>query len=149
MLVNFTQFLLDNKDKENFIDLATKELMKYLPEDERTEDYARCILRLLKREEIHLTNDVTVNLLLHVVCKNEEKVELTPTEVKIMELLASNVDDVVTFDEMILKIWGFADKDIVKVNISNLRRKLGLDIISVPTLGYTVRKETNTMTPLN
>lgn len=141
MLVEYTQFLFDNRSRDDFIPIAIEELKKYLPADERTDEYARSILRLLKREEIHLTDNVTVNLILHVACKNDEKIELTPTELKLVELLASNVNDVVTYDVIINRMWGFGDKELVKVNISHLRRKLGLKIIAIPRIGYMVKKE--------
>lgn len=141
MLVDYTQFLFENKNKENFIELAIEELKRRLPEDERNDEYARSILRLLKREEVHLSDNVTVNLMLHVACKNEERVELTPTELKILELLASNKDYVVKYEDIIKEVWGYGDREVLKVNISNLRRKLGLTIHTIARTGYMVEKE--------
>lgn len=140
MLVEFAQFLFENKDNPNLVDIATKEIMKYLPEDERREDYARGMLRILENENINLTDNVCISPILHVCCKNGELVPLTPTEFKIIEILAYNVDRIVTYDKLINTVWGFGDKEALKVNICNLRHKLKLNILTFKNVGYMVQK---------
>ena len=57
-----------------------------------------------------------------------EEVKLTQTEYNIVELLASHSGRVLTYTEIINKIWRYADPGSVKklqVNMANIRRKLG------------------------
>lgn len=57
-----------------------------------------------------------------------EVVKLTQTEYNIVELLASHSGKVLTYTEIINKIWRYADPGSVKklqVNMANIRKKLG------------------------
>ncbi len=57
-----------------------------------------------------------------------EEVKLTQTEYNIVELLASYSGKVLTYTEIINKIWRYADPGSVKklqVNMANIRKKLG------------------------
>lgn len=57
-----------------------------------------------------------------------EEVKLTQTEYNIVELLASHSGRVLTYTEIINKIWRYADSGSVKklqVNMANIRKKLG------------------------
>lgn len=57
-----------------------------------------------------------------------EEVKLTQTEYNIVELLSVHAGRVLTYSEIIRKIWGYADSGSIKklqVNMANIRRKLG------------------------
>ncbi len=57
-----------------------------------------------------------------------EEVKLTQTEYNIVELLAAHSGKVLTYTEIINKIWRYADPGSVKklqVNMANIRKKLG------------------------
>lgn len=57
-----------------------------------------------------------------------EEVKLTQTEYNIVELLSVHAGRVLTYSEIIRKIWGYADSGSTKklqVNMANIRRKLG------------------------
>lgn len=56
------------------------------------------------------------------------EVKLTQTEFNIVELLSVHAGRVLTYSEIIRKIWGYADSGSTKklqVNMANIRRKLG------------------------
>ena len=56
-----------------------------------------------------------------------EEIKLTHTEYKIVELLILNLGKVLTYNEIIKKIWGYCDEGSIKklqVNIANARKKL-------------------------
>lgn len=56
------------------------------------------------------------------------EVKLTQTEYNIVELLSIHAGRVLTYSEIIKKIWGYADSGSTKklqVNMANIRRKLG------------------------
>ncbi len=56
-------------------------------------------------------------------------VELTPTEWRILACLFRDRDRVVTFQQLLEQVWGMGyganDRRLLKVHVSNLRRKLG------------------------
>ena len=57
-----------------------------------------------------------------------EKVKLTQTEYNIVELLSIHAGRVLTYTEIVKKIWGYCDSGSIKklqVNMANIRKKLG------------------------
>ena len=57
-----------------------------------------------------------------------EEVRLTQTEYNIVELLSTHPGRVLTYSEIINKIWRYADPGSIKklqVNMANIRKKLG------------------------
>jgi two-component system KDP operon response regulator KdpE len=74
----------------------------------------------------------------------------TPTEYELLCLLAAHAGAVLTHEQLMYEIWGANDKrtvHLLRVNISNLRRKLDADpsyprfISTEPSIGYRLRAE--------
>jgi len=72
-------------------------------------------------------------------------VRLTPTQGKLLRLLATNADNVCTLEQIVLYVWGFSDvgdTSLIKSHIYHLRKKIEQDpndphyILTVPGLGY-------------
>jgi DNA-binding response OmpR family regulator len=72
-------------------------------------------------------------------------VQLTPTESKLLHMLAVNANDVCTADQIVTHIWGYDDADaasLIRSLIRRLRKKLEPDpskprfIVTVPKIGY-------------
>lgn len=68
---------------------------------------------------------------------------LTPTESKLLYLLAINVNQVCTAEQIITYVWGYeGDSSLIKAHIRHLRMKVELDpgsprfIQTVPGVGY-------------
>lgn len=62
-----------------------------------------------------------------ILLRNQE-IKLTHTEYKIVELLTIHIGKVMTYNDIIRKIWGYNDCGSIKklqVNIANIRKKLG------------------------
>lgn len=85
-----------------------------------------------------LQNEVTVD---------SKKVPLTPTESKLLHLLAVNANTVCTADHIVAHIWGFGndgDSSLIKAHIRHLRQKIERDpsrptyLLTVPGVGYTL-----------
>lgn len=82
-----------------------------------------------------------------VVVRSDEKIELTSTELKLLEYLAAQRGRVVSKAQILAGVWGYEDYDpnIVEVHVSALRRKLeahGPRILhTVRGLGYVLRAE--------
>ncbi len=74
------------------------------------------------------TRDMIIEYDSRRVKKGEEEVKLTQTEYNIVELLSLHAGRVLTYTEIIKKIWGYSDSGSVKklqVNMANIRKKLG------------------------
>jgi DNA-binding response OmpR family regulator len=82
---------------------------------------------------------------------------LTPTECKLLHLLAVNANNVCTASQIVSHLWGLGndgDSSLIKAHIRHLRQKIELDpsnphyILTVPGVGYTLvrrhEKELNT-----
>ena len=72
---------------------------------------------------------------------------LTPTESKLLHLLAINASDVCSPDQIVTHVWGYdgdGDACLIKAHIRHLRQKIELDasnpqyILTVPGAGYTL-----------
>lgn len=72
-------------------------------------------------------------------------IRLTPTECKLIHLLAINAGNVCTLDQIVNYVWDFAEAGInglVRSHIYHLRRKIEMDtqdphyILTVPNIGY-------------
>jgi two-component system alkaline phosphatase synthesis response regulator PhoP len=64
------------------------------------------------------------------VTKNDQKVQLTPNEFKLLSYLYKNANQVLSRDQILEKVWGFeygGQTRIVDIHISHLRDKLEND----------------------
>lgn len=102
-------------------------------------------------EPVFKTDELLVDLAHRDVTSHGERVSLTPTEYDILRLLVQHAGKVLTHDQLIRSIWGTnqaSDEDdshLLRVNVSNLRRKLEADpsrphyIVTEPGVGYRLR----------
>jgi two-component system KDP operon response regulator KdpE len=100
---------------------------------------------------IFRAGDLEVDLVRRTVRLNNNTVQLTPTEYDLLKVLVRHVDKVLTHRQIIREVWGGAcyedDMHLVRVNVSNLRRKLEVDparprhILTEPGVGYRLRAE--------
>jgi DNA-binding response OmpR family regulator len=90
---------------------------------------------------------IQVDSLHNEVRVNGRTVRLTPTESKLLHLLAVNVSNVCTASQIVSHIWGFGndgDSCLIKAHIRHLRQKVEPDpakpryILTVPGVGYTM-----------
>ena len=88
---------------------------------------------------------VRVDLAKRLVTVEEKEVSLTPTEYDLLHLLIQNAGKVLTHRQLLFKVWGpgyESDPHLLRVNISNLRRKIEVDpsrpryIVTEPGVGY-------------
>lgn len=81
-----------------------------------------------------------------IVYREEEKVELTSLELKILNLLFLNINKVVSRMMILDKIWEWTGNDVddhtVTVYLKRIREKLGVDIITtIKGIGYRIDDE--------
>ena len=82
---------------------------------------------VVQEQKIIRVHDMEVNLVKRTVTLGGEEVRLTAKEFDLMELLMKNGSQIVSKEQLILKVWGYdsaAEDNNVEVYISFLRRKL-------------------------
>lgn len=92
---------------------------------------AKAILRRAYKEVIHheplRAGNLVIDLERHQVTRGEQQIELTPTEFKILELLAANAGKVYNRLQIVEQTQGYAFESYertIDAHIKNLRRKL-------------------------
>jgi two-component system KDP operon response regulator KdpE len=114
----------------------------------------RAALRRSAQPESELVfqkDDLLVDLARRNVLKQGQAVSLTPTEYDILRVLVKHAGKVLTHEQLIHSIWGSEsvndeeNSHLLRVNISNLRRKLEIDparpryIVTEPGVGYRLK----------
>jgi DNA-binding response OmpR family regulator len=93
-----------------------------------------------------------VDALHNEVSMNGKVASLTPTESKLLHLLAINANNVCTAGQIVSHIWGFGndgDSCLIKAHIRHLRQKIEPEpskpcyILTVPGVGYTLVRQTS------
>lgn len=88
--------------------------------------------------------DMTLDLEGHQIQKGDVRIQLTPLEFRIVQMLTANVGRVVGFERLVEFTWGYdsGDATVLKTHICHIRKKLGLkkgqpgDIVVVHGVGY-------------
>ena len=100
---------------------------------------------ILRNKKITLikVKDISFDLDKMVVSKNDNIIELSSLELKILHLLFVNMGKVVTRDTILDKIWewtgNYVDDHTITVYLKRIREKLDTDIIvTIKGLGYRI-----------
>ena len=104
------------------------------------------VLLRQKKNTILKVKDISFDIDRMVVYKNNEKIDLTSLELKILHMLFLNLNKVVTRDDIIEKIWEWTGKDVndntVTVYLKRIREKLQTNIIiTIKGIGYRIDEE--------
>ena len=95
---------------------------------------------------------IRVDALRNEVSIHGKTARLTPTESKLLHLLAVNANTVCTADQIVSRIWGFGnegDTSLIKAHIRHLRLKVEPEpdkpiyILTVPGVGYTLTRHSS------
>lgn len=101
-------------------------------------------------EPVYRIEELEVDLARRRVSTHGEELQLTPTEYELLKLLVTHAGKVLTHSQILKQIWGVAYMEqphVLRVNISNLRRKIEKDpsrpryILTEPGVGYRLRTE--------
>ncbi len=91
------------------------------------------------------SGDLVVDLVHRAVTVGARPIALTPTEYDLLRVLVANAGKVLTHRQLLRQVWGAgyeAETHLLRVNVSNLRRKIELDparpahIHTEPGVGY-------------
>jgi two-component system KDP operon response regulator KdpE len=101
-------------------------------------------------EPILQVDSLQMDVSRRIVTVDGNQISLTPTEYDILRLLMQNAGKVLTHRQLLRQVWGTAyesEMHILRVNISNLRRKIEPDptrphyLSTEPGVGYRLRAE--------
>lgn len=101
-------------------------------------------------EPIIQVNDLRMDLSRRLVTVEDKEISLTPTEYDILRLLLQNAGKVLTHRQLLRQVWGTAyesEMHLLRVNISNLRRKIESDparphyLMTESGVGYRLRAD--------
>ena len=90
-----------------------------------------------------------VDTVRHEVMVNDKQIRLTPTESRLLHLLAANANDICTLEQIVTHVWGFGeagDTYLVKAHIRHLREKIERVpgkpqfIVTAPGVGYMLKR---------
>lgn len=99
-------------------------------------------------EPVFSSGELQVDLNLRRVTVGGNELQLTPTEYDILRLFVTHAGKVLTHSQILKQVWGIAyleQPHVLRVNISNLRRKIEADpsrprhIITEPGVGYRLK----------
>jgi two-component system KDP operon response regulator KdpE len=115
----------------------------------------RVVMRRLANkpdEPVLQVDKLKMDLSRRSVTVDNGEISLTPTEYEILRLMLQNAGKVITHRQLLRQVWGTAYEDemhILRVNISNLRRKIEADparphyLVTEPGVGYRLRIDGN------
>lgn len=101
-----------------------------------------------ENEPVIETGKLKVDMALRLVTFDGAEIALTPIEYDILRLLAQSIGKVLTHRQLLQQVWGISyveELHLLRVNISNLRRKIEPDpsrpryIITEAGVGYRLR----------
>ena len=104
--------------------------------------------RILSRNKKNIikVKDISFDLDKLILYKENNKIELTALELKLVNLLFSNINKVVSRNTILDKIWewtgNYVDDHTVTVYFKRIREKIGTDIIiTIKGMGYRIDEE--------
>ncbi len=107
------------------------------------------VARINKVMNFHKTviiDDITYDIKTSTLYKQGERIELTALESRILSLLFCNLNQIITRDFLIEKIWMWTGNDVsdntITVYIKRLREKVGEDVIrTIRGMGYQINEK--------
>ena len=144
-----TIFLTAKDDEDDIVKGLELGAEDYITKPFSTRELIARINRIILKENQNLIikiKDIEFDIDKMVVLKNSKEVSLTSLELKILNLLFTNLNKVVKREDIIEKIWEWTGNDIndnpVTVYLKRIREKLDSDIIkTIKGIGYRVDRE--------
>lgn len=131
--------------EENIVEVLNMSASDYITKPFRPLELIARINKILHKKTIKI-KDITIDMNKMIVTKNNEIINLTTLEYKILNLLIENINKVVTRDRIIDSIWEWTGNDVndntITVYMKRIREKLNSDIIiTIKGIGYRIDEE--------
>ena len=144
-----TIFLTADDTEDMIVNCLELGAEDYITKPFSTKELLARIKRILLRNQktsVIKVKDITYDLDKLIIKKNNTIIELTPLELKLINLLFLNLNKVVNRNTILDKIWewtgNFVDSHTVTVYFNRIREKLGTDIIkTIKGMGYMIDEE--------
>lgn len=138
-------FLTACDTEENIVEVLNMGASDYITKLFRPLELIARINKILHKKTIKI-KDITIDMNKMIVTKNNEIINLTTLEYKILNLLIENINKVVTRDRIIDSIWEWTGNDVndntITVYMKRIREKLNSDIIvTIKGIGYRIDEE--------
>lgn len=136
-------------DEDNVVKGLELGVNEYITKPFSMKELLTRINRIMVRKNNNSTikiKDITYNYDKMEVYKNNQKIELSSLELKLLNLLFNNINKVVTRNLLLDKIWEWTGNDVdnhtITVYLKRIREKINTDIIiTVKGIGYRIDNE--------
>lgn len=146
---NIKTIFLTAKDSEDDVvkglDMGAND---YVTKPFSTRELIARIKRILNTHENNIitVKDISYDFNKMVVMKNSKEIVLSSLEIKILNVLFTNINKVVTRDNLLERIWEWTGNDVedntITVYMKRIREKLDTDIIkTIKGIGYRIDHE--------
>ena len=131
--------------EENIVSALNMGASDYITKPFRTLELIARINKILHKKTIKI-KDITIDMNKMIVSKNDNIINLTTLEYKILNLLIENINKVVTRERIIDSIWEWTGNDVndntITAYMKRIREKLNSDIIiTIKGIGYRIDEE--------
>ena len=138
-------FLTACDTEENIVSALNMGASDYITKPFRTLELIARINKILHKKTIKI-KDITIDMNKMIVSKNDNIINLTTLEYKILNLLIENINKVVTRERIIDSIWEWTGNDVndntITVYMKRIREILNSDIIiTIKGIGYSIDEE--------
>ncbi len=141
-----TIFLTAKNEEEDIVKGLTLGAEDYITKPFKTGELLARVNKVLKKNNVIIVKNIKFDLNKMIVSKDNNIINLTSLEIKILYYLFKNLNRVVTRDELIDFIWSVTGNDVndntLTVYLKRIREKLEENIIlTVKGIGYRINEE--------